>query len=320
MKYPGKITTPISHRRHFPPAMATHPPQSPQKCNASPFANIQTIRETIQLALISADVYQDPKNGPKTTRPYQKLSDAEVLNLGLKPSEFNDPKTGFYSALYYHPRKKNYVLAFRGTHNLRGMIEDYRQYVGEESPQYMEGVALSRHVSRKVGKENLILTGHSLGGGLAAVAALATGRRATTFNAAYVHPNTLRKAGVTSTEKANQLISAYYTTGDGISRIEKIMGKVCNGIVRLADHLKIEKDVHASPFAKEHHSPSAPVPLGHVIPINAPPKDPRVLQKEPSLFPQHGMSFMSQTIFTSAIRALSSKPCRKMLFKHDHQK
>ena len=50
--------------------------------------------------------------------------------------------------------------------------------------QYQEAAALAQRVSQAVGGARLTMAGHSLGGGLAADAAIATGRSAVTFNAA----------------------------------------------------------------------------------------------------------------------------------------
>jgi acetyl esterase/lipase len=50
--------------------------------------------------------------------------------------------------------------------------------------QYWDATALADQVNQAVGGADLTMTGHSLGGGLAAAAALETNRPAVTFNAA----------------------------------------------------------------------------------------------------------------------------------------
>src|SRR5690606_11797820 len=56
--------------------------------------------------------------------------------------------------------------------------------IGLKTSQYNTAVRLTEKVINIIGKENLIVTGHSLGGGLAQAAAIAHNLRAITFTAA----------------------------------------------------------------------------------------------------------------------------------------
>jgi hypothetical protein len=79
-------------------------------------------------------------------------------------------------------------LAFRGTEDWHDVQANAVQGLGFRTSQYEQAVALARRVQRALPDgARLILTGHSLGGGLAVAAAHATGADAITFNAASVN-------------------------------------------------------------------------------------------------------------------------------------
>lgn len=206
------------------------------------------LQEAIDMGLIAGeDVYQDKekdleglneKGKPKSNATqeqidsiakYDRVSDKDIIKMGLDPSDFNDNnKSGFYSQLYKTDEDK-YVLAFRGTEGKYNDIkEDVVQGIGISSAQSDKAADLSRMVDEALKGKELTITGHSLGGQLAAVAGGATGRPTYTYNAAGAHNATLRRNDVNRSDMNH--IQAYNATDDPLNmsqdKREKILGKL----------------------------------------------------------------------------------------------
>jgi hypothetical protein len=90
-----------------------------------------------------------------------------------------------------------FVVAFAGTDptQLGDLGTDARQGLGFNSGQFEQAQSLAQKVKASVG-DNVVFTGHSLGGGLASHAALSTGGTAVTFNSSGLNDNTIRRAGL----------------------------------------------------------------------------------------------------------------------------
>ena len=93
---------------------------------------------------------------------------------------WNPALSGFTAAVYRLDRN-NRVLAYAGTDSLWDVISDDASIAAGNMPQQaFPAVAAARSLSRGA---NLYITGHSLGGALAIIAASHTGLPAVTFNA-----------------------------------------------------------------------------------------------------------------------------------------
>jgi len=161
-------------------------------------------------AAVSAHVYGDGK----TTLPsyISQLSKEQLENKGLNPSDFNQ-KNGMVAGLYYNSRTEQYMLAFRGTEgSIKDIATDIRNGLGFKSGQYNSAVMLANDI-KKATSGNFMITGHSLGGGLASAASRATGANAITFNA----------AGLNSAyNKGTSSIQAYITRGEILNVVQAV--------------------------------------------------------------------------------------------------
>lgn len=142
----------------------------------------------MQLALISQDVYDlNGKGVPGWTR----LSADQLTQAGIDPASLEDPGTGLRAAIY-QDNNGDHVLAFAGSRDTQDWLNNLEQGVGLPAAQYDQAVALSTQAKAAFGN-SLAITGHSLGGGLASIAALATDTPAVTFNAAGLNDETIQR-------------------------------------------------------------------------------------------------------------------------------
>jgi len=111
--------------------------------------------------------------------------------LGLVDQDLDDGD--FDARIFQNPVTSEYVVVFRGTDDLRDVLDDLGQFNGESSNQYRAAASLGRRLNTLRPNHNISFSGHSLGGGLATTAALASGRRATVFNAAALHADTAQQ-------------------------------------------------------------------------------------------------------------------------------
>jgi hypothetical protein len=100
-----------------------------------------------------------------------------------------EPTKGFQAALF-RGQDGTYYLSFRGTEQWRDWLANARQGRGIPTEQYRQAIELAELVKKIIVEKNggkLMLTGHSLGGGLAAAAAHETGLDAELFNPAWIN-------------------------------------------------------------------------------------------------------------------------------------
>jgi hypothetical protein len=118
---------------------------------------------------------------------WRDLTPSELKKLGLSPADFH--LANGMDARLVTDGHGHYVLAYAGSITAtdwaqNGLSAYSSAGLANRSGQVESSVDLAKRVSSQVGADHLTLTGHSLGGRDAALASLATGSNAVTFNAA----------------------------------------------------------------------------------------------------------------------------------------
>lgn len=145
---------------------------------------------------------------------YNRLTEAQIDELGLESGMFHPDDEGFYAQLY--EKDGQYVLAFRGTQEGSDILEDGVQGIGISSSQYNQAAELAQKIKEnQYTSNNTVITGHSLGGGLAAIAGGVTGYPTYTYNSAGVHDKTLKRNSVYRESMNN--VQAYNASDDPLN-------------------------------------------------------------------------------------------------------
>jgi type VI secretion system secreted protein VgrG len=188
--------------------------------------------EARALADLAADVYNektDPNCGGTCaggTQLPDRIGGPNQNPPGLEDAIFDDPSSGFRAALY-EISPGQYVLAYAGTDpkDIMGDIgTDIGQGLGIQTTQYDDAVRLAQQVQQWAQERGATVdfTGHSLGGGLAATAAMATGGSATVFNMARPTQNTLDQYGIDPS--AADRVDNYEVEGEFLDPLQNIGG------------------------------------------------------------------------------------------------
>lgn len=176
----------------------------------------------LQLARMAQDVY-DPNS--KGIEGWTRLTGDQLMQAGIDPASLEDPGTGFRAAIY-QDKHGDRVLAFAGSNDLKDWLNNAEQGLGISAAQYNQAVALATEAKAAFG-DSLAITGHSLGGGLASIASLATDSAGVTFNAAGLNDATLRRLvpegdpAALKQQAENGLIRRYAVDGEILTTLQE---------------------------------------------------------------------------------------------------
>jgi len=148
----------------------------------------------IALAHMAQDVYRSDDDRRPPIAGWKPLSDEQLQGVGIDPTLRSNASSGFDADIYTDGNGR-FVLAYRGTDAGKDWATNLGQGLGFETSQYNQAMMIARQAKVAFGDE-LVITGHSLGGGLAAVGAAVTGAPAVTFNAAGVKDATLERVNL----------------------------------------------------------------------------------------------------------------------------
>ncbi len=181
----------------------------------------------LQLAEICKSVTDPDDAGPAG---WNRVDSQVLMSQGIDPAALEDPATGFRAGIFTDGDGR-YVLAFSGSNDGQDWLNNLAQGQGLPAAQYAQAVQLASQAQAAFGQDgNLVITGHSLGGGLAAIASAETGAAAVTFNAAGVHDDTLRAFGMdpdtVKQEAEDGQIRAYSVDGEFLSSLQDHRGVV----------------------------------------------------------------------------------------------
>ncbi len=152
------------------------PPLPPEKLEI----DCETLKQYAQMA---ADVYFEISR----SKNYNWKRVNEKLPPSVKTILERNANTGIYGDLYERVTgngKTEYVFVFRGSEPKENDINNnLQQFLDGNSEQYSLASKIAIELVKEFGN-GIKFVGHSLGGGLASLAALVTGASAVTFNAA----------------------------------------------------------------------------------------------------------------------------------------
>lgn len=166
----------------------------------------------------------DHTNGYRGTLPstLNGIVPGEGVLSSFGGERFESRETGFAARLFHDTETDTYTLAFRGTDDVRDIVGGNRQAFDPSAPQYEQARRLVQDLQLALGDKLTDLTGHSLGGGLAAATSMMTGLPATTFNAAGLNTSTVTTAGGTwSDERSQHLITNYRVEDEILTSLQE---------------------------------------------------------------------------------------------------
>ncbi len=176
-------------------------------CGLAPGKTCEELADDLNMALLSRCSY-----GTYSCEPEFTL--VEPHEIDFSNDQFH--LEGFDAQLYHDPATDRYIVVFRGTDGIGDdWAANFEQADGNRTRQYDLAVALAKEIVNRFPEAEIEFSGHSLGGGLATIAALETHRQATVFNTAALY-------GLTPEyEDANQYIEHIHTDYDPVTVLQE---------------------------------------------------------------------------------------------------
>ena len=176
-----------------------------------------------------------PRGDWKEPPGWHEVRPAELRKLGIDPTILEDKRTGFHATLFRDDNGR-YVLSYDGTYfgDPKGDVTSDVLGAADTSPQVRRAIVAATSIKQRlmangVTAGNFSLAGHSLGGELASAGSIATGSKATTFNAAglsYTSMTLARESAIqngffTSDVDARARVENYHFTTDPLTLLQR---------------------------------------------------------------------------------------------------
>ncbi|CAD0323009.1 XVIPCD domain-containing protein [Xanthomonas hortorum] len=165
----------------------------------------------------SAETFTHLPNG------WARMDDSTLQRAGIDPSLLHDAKSGF-DAAFYRNDQGNVVLGFCGTDEGKDWKHNIGQGLGFDDAQYASAIQLGSQARQAFG-DQVVITGHSLGGGLAAASAMVNDIPAVTYNAAGVNDRTLERQGLDASAAkeyaSSELIRGYHVKNEILTHLQE---------------------------------------------------------------------------------------------------
>ena len=176
-----------------------------------------------------------PRGDWKEPPGWHEVGPTELRKLGIDPALLEDKRTGFHATLFRDDNGR-YVLSYDGTYfgDPKGDVTSDVLGAADTSPQVRQAIVAATSIKQRlmangVTAGNFSLAGHSLGGELAAAGSIATGSKATTFNAAglsYTSMTPARESAIqngffTSDVDARARVENYHFTTDPLTLLQR---------------------------------------------------------------------------------------------------
>lgn len=182
------------------------------------------------LARLSIDAYVDYKDSsPKALPPGIRRLDPEQLpaELGITGNMLVDEagNPDFHAAIYQVGGENNakYVVAFRGVDNWTDWLTVFASEAGKTA-QFSAGQLIAEKLVAAKGGDKVMVTGHSLGGGIANHTAIVNGIRSITFNTKGTSYFELTETGDYSGSAARRLTTNYQVKGELLTGVQENTG------------------------------------------------------------------------------------------------
>lgn len=181
--------------------------------------------DRFQIDAAAASAAYDPIDKRVPPPGFRNATDADLADMNLTREFIDNPTfagrsepSNFRAAVFVNETTGERLVAFKGTTMTSG--EDWKnnaqQGLGQDSDYYTRAQLIANRVATSPQADNARYTGHSLGGGLASAAARSSGRPATTFNAAGLHPDTVKNG------MSGQPIDAVYVRGEALTGVQQL--------------------------------------------------------------------------------------------------